>query len=130
LDGEPVGHGLDGGSSPEVGVHGGAAAAAMVVTFPVALMSSNGRRQWRLALAARGEGGGEDCTRKQGRAAMGNQIRRTVAVLRPEIQHSGDSPAPALDKMQNRGGEGCCTGVRRGKNVAWENGAVAMTGVL
>jgi hypothetical protein len=44
-----IGHGQDGGSSPEEGVHGGAAMAALVAMFPVALMSSSGRRWWLLA---------------------------------------------------------------------------------
>jgi hypothetical protein len=54
LDREPTGHGLDGESSLEVGVHGGVAMAASMVTFPVALTSSGGRRRWRLAPAALG----------------------------------------------------------------------------
>jgi hypothetical protein len=68
---------------------------------------------WLLQL---GEKEGVRIAQENGAALRwGNRIRRTVAALRPEIQHSGDSPAPALDKMQNQGGEGCCTGVRRGK---------------
>jgi hypothetical protein len=47
---------------------------ASVVTLPMALTSSGGRRQWRPAPIARGEGRGEVHTRKQGRDARGEQL--------------------------------------------------------
>jgi hypothetical protein len=51
-DEEPARHGLDGGSSPKVGVHGGAATAASVVTFLTALRApvEGGGGDWLLQL--------------------------------------------------------------------------------
>jgi hypothetical protein len=58
-----------------------------------------------------------------------HRVRETTAALRPKIWHDGDSPAPELDEMQGGDG-GCRVGVRRGENVAQENGAPAVIGVL